>query len=162
VAYFIPKYARAKEIQRWSKDPKMNVWLKPRRDSAKWILVDKPISWTSDGIYIVDDEYAEVRKAYYDGKTIQRFMYGEWKDCTLEPLWDETLPGSLRVKPLKDEVVCQWIIQVDNPKESGFTDEFFLTGLMSEDEVKEKYKDSSNLTIVRKLVESETYRLVAK
>jgi hypothetical protein len=89
-------------------------------------------------------------------------MYGEWKDCTLEPLWDETLPGNFRVKSLKDEVVCQWIIQVDNPKEFGFTDEFFLTGFMTEDEVKEKYKDSSNLTIVRKLVESETYRLVAK
>ena len=159
---FIPKYDRAKEIQRWSKDPTMDTWLKPRRDNAKWILVDKPISWTSDGIYIVDDEYAEVRKAYYDGKTIQRFMYGEWKDCTLEPQWDAALPGNFRIKLLKDEVVYQWIIQVDNPKEFGFTDEFFLTGLMSEDEVKEKYKDSSNLTIVRKLVESETYRLVAK
>jgi hypothetical protein len=160
MSMFIPKYHRAKEIQRWSTAPTMDVWLKPRQDSGKWILVDKPISWTSDGIYILDDEYAEVRKAYYDGKVIQKFENNDWIDCVFEPQWDTSPPENFRVKR-DTEIVYQWIIQVNNPEENGFENEFFLTGLMGEDEVKEKYKDSLNLKVIRKLVESEKYRLVS-
>jgi len=57
-----------KEIIRWAKCPEgTEVWYKKK--CGKWNLIDGP-SWSAMVSYIVNDEYAEIRKAERDGETI--------------------------------------------------------------------------------------------
>ena len=51
----------------------------------RWELVNK-FSWLAiaNTIYIVDDRYAEIRKAYYNNKTIQFKSGGGWYDYNIK------------------------------------------------------------------------------
>ncbi len=62
-----------KEIERWANCPDgTKVWVRGNGDSKGWFLFESiDVIWNKNFIYIVDDEYAELRKAEADGKTIQ-------------------------------------------------------------------------------------------
>jgi len=71
-----------KEVKYWADHPDGTlVWEKePDRD---WERREHP-RWFDDCIYIVDDEWAELRKAQADGKQLQAFTGNEWVDKTLD------------------------------------------------------------------------------
>ena len=62
-----------KEIQRWATCPDgTKVWWK---DNLRDWLLTVNASWNKKYNYIVDDEYAELRKAEADGKSIEYNAY---------------------------------------------------------------------------------------
>ena len=65
------------EIMRWANSPEgTRVWIK--QEDGIWSKPYVP-TWKKDSTYIVDDEWAEIRKAFFDNKTIQ-FLNEEWED----------------------------------------------------------------------------------
>ncbi len=70
-----------KEIQRWSTTPDgTGVWYRYKNDT-KWDKLNAAqVGWHDWCIYIVDDEYAELRKARMDGKVIQLLIECNWID----------------------------------------------------------------------------------
>ena len=83
------------------------VWAKPENKNEKWTSTNTP-SWTENIIYIVDDKWAELRKAQVDGKQLQVNYLGEgWKDAKLKlrnaQFWDAEC---WRVKP--EEPIYEW------------------------------------------------------
>jgi hypothetical protein len=143
-------YSKQEEICRWAKNPCQNVWLRSTKNH-KWDLIKPPVYWTSDGLYVVDDEYAEIRKAFYDHKVVQVLDNGEWVDCTKEPEWDLVDPSNLRVKH-KMLRVAQWICEVNPPNRDKF---YFLSPFMTEEEIIEDCKTRDNVVTIRPLPESE-------
>ena len=85
-----------KEIKRWSECPDdTSVWIK--EPNEKWWETDIP-GWNPDTIYIVNDKYAELRKAYTEGKIIEyRYGISEWKKLS-NPSWNSKIE-SYRIKP---------------------------------------------------------------
>ncbi len=60
-----------KEIEHWAKQPDgTKVWHKYTNEDKLWEL-EEFTYWEKDEIYIVDDEWAELRKAQIDGATLQ-------------------------------------------------------------------------------------------
>ena len=58
------------EMQRYASSQEgTEVWYK--HDNGAWRLVSNPF-WNEDITYIIDDEWAKLRKAQIDGKTIER------------------------------------------------------------------------------------------
>ena len=98
-----------KEICRWAKHPtKLKVWNKIYAGSPvkQWVLTSSP-TWADEWDYIVDDEYAEIRKAYADGKTIEcRVGIYKWQKLT-NPYWDFK-SEEYRVKPDEPTYYYQW------------------------------------------------------
>jgi len=94
-----------KEFERWVDAGRPKVW---RRTIGykNWKLVVTP-SWSSNRYYVISDKDEEIRKAFYDGKTIQCRLvntYYEWEDIN-PPNW---LDGyEYRIKP--EEPVYEWI-----------------------------------------------------
>lgn len=61
------KHTHHKEIKRWANCPDgTQVWFKDKQ----WILINNPI-WDKEYTYIVNDKFAEYRKAILDGKFIE-------------------------------------------------------------------------------------------
>ena len=59
------------------------VWYKQKILGA-WKIVIQP-RWKKDGYYIVNDEWADIRKAIVDGKTIEyKYSKSKWVDSTRE------------------------------------------------------------------------------
>ena len=81
------------------------VWSKISNE--KWLLVNSA-QWNPNNIYIVDDEYAELRKASADGKIIQYKHGSEWSD-TLTDSWEITIDTSrYRIKPDEPTYYYKW------------------------------------------------------
>ena len=94
------------EICRWANCPDgTKVWIKD--EETEWYL-GKPI-WFAHRKYIVNDAWAEIRKAFVDGKTI------EYKDreCWIESIYENVHNFNLsnldienyRIKP---ETIHEW------------------------------------------------------
>ena len=67
------KRIHANEIIRWANSPiGTEVWFKGKSKgkNCNWLKMRMP-NWLEDTYYVVDDEYTEVRKAFYDGNQIQ-------------------------------------------------------------------------------------------
>ena len=93
------------EIKYWAEHPdETKVWWRGI-DDIDWMSSDKPL-WTDRHIYIVDDQWAELRKAQADGKQLQFCIYDEWTDSTL------TL-GEIR--SAMSGVVSDWRIKQKEP-----------------------------------------------
>ena len=68
------------------------VWRKDESNKYKWVLLDYP-SWIEESNYIVDDEYAEVRKFYHDNgycyfndeKSFNLSFWGNIEEYSTEP-----------------------------------------------------------------------------
>lgn len=57
------------------------VWMR-HVNGAKWYYVEDNPHWSSNEVYVQDDEYVELRKAQADGKVVQYYdsNYNEWVD----------------------------------------------------------------------------------
>ena len=102
------------EIIRWAKqDVRKNVWFRTE-SSSKWDLIGNP-AWSDNKIYIIDDEWATLRKAQIDGEKIQRkTIDNKWVDCVGECAFTENIFNSVtdfRIKPDVPEYEWQWIYQ---------------------------------------------------
>ena len=96
-----------KEFERWVNLGRPNVWVKKPGD--EWKKVTHSMWERNEYVYIIDDRYAEIRKAFYDGETIQLrdFYYGcEWYDWNekYEPKWNSY--SDIRIKP--EEPIYEW------------------------------------------------------
>ena len=100
------------EIIRWANAKQgTKVWSK--LSNKKWLLVNSA-QWNPNNIYIIDDEYAELRKASADGKIIQYKHGSEWFD-TLTDSWEIAIDISkYRVKPDELTYYYQWEKLVGN------------------------------------------------
>lgn len=89
-----------RELKRWAESKNgTKVWVKYKEGT--WILTSVPV--TSHGYTIVvDDEWAELRKAQLDGKQLQRYCSDEnrWCDQLLEEIhFRSTCKSEWRIKP---------------------------------------------------------------
>ena len=73
-----------KEIKRWANSPDgTKVWVKIDTKQG-WVPLVSP-SFIKENVYIVDDEYATMRKAFMDGVTIQyNNCDNHWRDLILD------------------------------------------------------------------------------
>ena len=91
-------------------NPSKGLWFK--QDGSDWILTKSPTFKCYEGLaYVPNDEYASLRMAEADGKTIQFKAFGEWKD-SFNFNWSQPLEY-YRIKPdcptLKvDDKVLVW------------------------------------------------------
>ena len=107
------------EIKYWAEHPdKTKVWFKSKKRD-KW-LIDELCGWYSEFIYIVDDEWAELRKAQVDGKQLEYYIGYRKEEINDEVYWvnsalsrydmENTLPEHWRIKPEKEPIYeYQWI-----------------------------------------------------
>ena len=95
------------EITRWANCPdNTDVWYRQSNDEyIGWQLSKNPF-WHPYCVYIVDDEWSEIRKAFIDGKTIEVYdcVDNSWKTIVTST-WIEKLEY-YRIKP--DEPVYEW------------------------------------------------------
>ncbi len=90
-----------KEIKRWVKAPNgTEVWWRNEKET-EWIRKDNVLFY-NNMIYVVDDEWAELRKAQIDGKQLQKKVLNEhtWTNNILD---EENMiyssPSNWRIKP---------------------------------------------------------------
>jgi len=65
------------------------------------------------------DEYAHLKEAYFQGKTIQLLIDGKWKDIKSTPTWNYPIKD-YRIKP-KTKTLVKWLVFnfcTDNYRES--------------------------------------------
>ena len=117
-----------KEIKYWAEHPDgTKVWA--RTQSEDWVILGIP-SWAPDVIYIVDDEWVELRKAQVDGATIQRLLPGkrwhnvdnDWWKTSFYEIYRYAPTNLFRIKPKewyedipKEGVIC-WVWDEDENK----------------------------------------------
>ena len=103
------------EIIRWANSPKgTKVWIK--HIVGNWFLCEGTIAWNEKYQHIVDDEWAELRKAYVDGETIEYTMDStSWTKSTICNIFDfgkkvYTPLGVnyYRIKPDEQTYYYQW------------------------------------------------------
>ena len=94
------------EIIRWACSPSNTAVWYTIKEYGDWFKTSNP-SWMEDGIYIVDDKWAELRKAQADGKQLQSLITPDrFADNLLtEYLMNNTEPSNWRIKP---EPVYEW------------------------------------------------------
>lgn len=101
------KRKHSEEIRRWADSPyPVDVWFRGC-DSLIWSKTNAP-AWKAYNLYIVDDNWAGLRKSQEDGKQLQVNVSGKvWIDKTLD--YDRMIfdnPLMWRIK--EDDRVCHW------------------------------------------------------
>jgi len=111
-----------KEFNRWIDLGRPNVW-QWFPGVNRWETVSK-FSWLNNTTYIIDDKYAEIRKAFYNDKTIQiytstcdNFQWEDWPSN--EDLSDYIYAKQYdirhyRIKPEKPMYEYQYIFKDEN------------------------------------------------
>lgn len=88
------------EVKRWVRaEEATNIWVKCA-SGERWDL-RCDVHFSPDCIYIVDDEWAELRKAQADGKQLRHYCSDEsrWCDQPLEEIhWNHGNPAEWRIK----------------------------------------------------------------
>ena len=109
------------EIKYWAThEDGTKVWYKT--DENVWIDTSCP-SWIPNMEYIVNNEWAKLRKAQADGKQLQRRVpnhfgrtiaerneFTEWEDDTLDIFTPDYLDAHWRIKP-EEVYEWQWVCQ---------------------------------------------------
>lgn len=100
------------EICYWAKQPdNTKVWCRYR--GRDWELSSTP-GWVADRKYIVDDAWAELRKAQTDGKQLQYYLdNNKWIDAKISKfdfVNGNTEPKDWRIKQ-EEAYEWQWICQ---------------------------------------------------
>ena len=118
-----------KEIKYWAKHPDgTKVWHKYTHEDKLWEL-EEFTYWKKDEIYIIDDEWAKLRKAQVDGKTIQMLDRGsnidlpkDWWKTSFYKIYKTGSPNNYCIKPKKwyedipkKGVIC-WVWDEDKNK----------------------------------------------
>lgn len=146
------KRKHREEMLRWAEsDDGVFVWKKSPREN-NWTITNAP-GWFPYDNYVVDDEWAHLRKALKDGKTLQfnKAYIGSYK-C--EPHWVDWnshgeaftgSPGKYRIKP-EPKYEWQWLCMRSNG-------EYYCTGYLKSEEV--VYKVINPHAIVGKIEESK-------
>ncbi len=108
------------EIKYWAEHPDgTKVWARPQ--SEDWLILGIP-GWAPDVMYIVDDEWAELRKAQADGAMIQMLDRGsnidlpkDWWKTSFYKIYKTGSPNNYCIKPKewyedipKEGVIC-WV-----------------------------------------------------
>ena len=90
---------------RWANSKEdTKVWIK--QDRGDWFLSANNIAWNKDNQYIVNDGWAELRKAEADGKIIEaRLTPDIWSEHDLN---ESFRPSYYRVKPDEPTYYYQW------------------------------------------------------
>ena len=141
------------EIKLWAESPEhTKVWTRQHKKS--WTLTSV-LSWSPDNEYIVDNEFADLRKQQRDGEIIQFNP-----KLTMHDRWDDVV--DLLVKPshslkhyrIKKKVASwQWLYEV-TPGECGFSQRWQLTqDLYTEAEAAKRYRGMENILSYKKLGE---------
>jgi len=97
----------SREIIRWAESPDgTKIWIK-NKNFKEWTLKYHAM-WNPESTYIVDDEWAEIRKAFIDGKTIELKFDEEWGCSVITNVqkFDGDGIELYRIKP--DEPVYEW------------------------------------------------------
>jgi len=112
-----------KDTMLWKiENPSKGVWFKLIGHTGDWDITDEP-AFTSNHLYIPDDQYAVYRKAFVEGKTIQFFndLYDTskpektWVDLTTLLAKMHFKPHQIRIKPEKALIkVGDWVINTKN------------------------------------------------
>ena len=96
------------------------VWFRKESEVGEWWLTDNPI-FTEGYIYVPDDEYAELRKALFDGKSVEvnrNSILGkvgyDWREIEKSDMWVFP-PHYYRIKPEDSD----WWKQLDGTVEKG-------------------------------------------
>ena len=122
------------EIVRWANSAEgTNVWLK--RVNGVWVIINAP-SWDKNYIYIVADEWAELRKAQADGKQLEVLIGSTWISETLL-VGHESVSGTnvWRIKS-KEVYEWQWVIRTVS---TGIYD--ITNGSYTKEEAEDRYSD---------------------
>jgi hypothetical protein len=95
-------HPHADTICEWSKKFPIEIWIREKGDKH-WVLFEgKAPLWEKSRHYVLNDEYADLKKAYYDGKIIQTINKETvnllWEDIEGEPKWDKHFT-EYRIKP---------------------------------------------------------------
>ena len=111
----------ATEIKRWADMPEgTSVWTKDI--NGKWYKTASPV-WHKNEIYIVDDEWAELRKAQVDGKQIEfNISVDKWIPVSFIDETSRRSPKDYRVKP---EPVYEWQWYYEDVDGYILTSEFY-------------------------------------
>ena len=137
------------EITRWANSAEStNVWYKSR--DGNWYLLDRP-AWINKVAYIVDDEWAELRKAQADGKQLEVIIGSTWISETLL-IGHESVSGTnvWRIKS-KEVYEWQWIIQ---DVSSGKYD--ITNGSYTKEEAEDRYNDIKYTKLIEPYRPSKT------
>lgn len=136
------------EIIRWANSEEgTGVWQKDELNDCWAILTLIP--WHKHIIYIVDDQWAELRKYQADGKQLQyKTDIDTWKDSIFTLEDNNTLLGRWRIKPEEPVYEWQWIMK-NKQGQLWMTDTYF-----SENEIKNKF----NSEIIEKYEPSKRER----
>jgi hypothetical protein len=137
------KMRHQKEINRWARQPDgTKVWQK--MGGGNWVGITSP-SWYPSEIYIVDDEYAELRMLEIDGAVIQSKLVSqsEYGSCySKDAEWNEdfeilyNIPVEYyRVKP-KEYYDYKFLIKRKNSERNFITRMYYK----DETELKKDYK----------------------
>ena len=118
------------EICYWADHPDgTKVWQFEEENVEPWKLLCCTPEWFPHKKYIVDNEWAELRKAQADGKQLERFneVTSLWKQKELDFKYiKKDLPKRWRIKP---EIVYeyQWMYQVPEDNSFYITEEYCTT-----------------------------------
>jgi len=136
-------HTQKEEIGRWVNSPEgTGVWINKQHGNGWFLHSDKSMNcWYPEFLYVVDDEWAELRKAQIDGKQLQLnptfSKNGVWMD---KKLTDDRMsfdtPKQWRIK--HDEPVYEWqvILKRDN-------DSFWMSNdWYTEEEAVKHFKNS--------------------
>ena len=112
------KRIHEKEMIRFAKSPdRTRIWWRTI-ESRDWSTSYIP-SWAKGYVYIVDDEWAEIRKGDADGIIIQfrNQSTGNWQ-ATIEEIidYDEDDVAIYRLKPAEPVYEYQWIYRIEKNK----------------------------------------------
>ena len=102
------------EIKYWAEHPEgTRVWQKTNDKNSKWELSTFP-KWHQTFRYIVDNEWAELRKAQADGEQLEhQISWNDWENDILNyEKIERTLPEYWRIKPSKPVCEYQWIYKI--------------------------------------------------
>jgi len=105
-----------REILRWARTPEgTKVWCRGKKHGSEWSRTLYPL-WRKNKFYVVDDEWASLRRAEIDGEQLECFDEKDnmWHDGSLS-YWamDHDTPRDWRVKP-KRAYEWKWIIRSKN------------------------------------------------
>ena len=120
------------EIVRWAHNPQL-VWTRMSNNKG-WVLISNP-QWNESTVYILDDKWAELRKAQADGKQLQ-CINNIGTDYTNDILDYQamliTQPEDWRIAV---EYEYQWMIQTD--KNYDITSNHYTSKEVAQDNVGE-------------------------
>ena len=102
------------EIKYWADHPNCtDVWAKGFNEQDWELLEHYKVNWSCVVCkFIVDDEWAELRKAQANGEQLQfKHFNGEWVDCFLDYNKMTIGPKNWRIKPKEFVYGYQYVIQ---------------------------------------------------